>query len=37
MYLAVESFGRLYMQADNWHTDAHGYDLIAQGVVAALK
>jgi lysophospholipase L1-like esterase len=36
MYLAVETFGRLYMQADNWHTDARGYDLIARGVVQAL-
>jgi lysophospholipase L1-like esterase len=37
MYLPVETFGRLYMQADNWHTDAAGYDLIAQAVVQALK
>jgi len=36
MYLPVESFGRLYMQADNWHTDARGYDLIAHAVVDAL-
>jgi len=36
MYLPVESFGRIYMQADNWHTDAHGYDLIAHAVVQAL-
>ena len=32
-----ERFGRLYMQADNWHTDAAGYELIAQAVVQALK
>jgi hypothetical protein len=37
MYLPVETFGRLYMQADNWHTDAAGYELIAQAVVEALK
>jgi len=37
MYLPVETFGRLYMQADNWHTDALGYDLIARAVVKALK
>ena len=37
MYLPVETFGRLYMQADNWHTDAAGYELIAQAVVQALK
>jgi len=36
MYLPVESFGRVYMHADNWHTDAHGYDLIARAVVDAL-
>jgi lysophospholipase L1-like esterase len=36
MYLPVETFGKIYMQADNWHTDAQGYDLIAQNVVAAL-
>jgi lysophospholipase L1-like esterase len=32
VYLPVESFGRIYMQADNWHTDAIGYGLIAKGV-----
>jgi len=37
MYLPVETFGRLYMQADNWHTDAVGYELIAQAVANALK
>jgi hypothetical protein len=37
MYLPVESFGRIYMQADNWHTDARGYDLIARAVVDALN
>jgi hypothetical protein len=37
VYLPVESFGRIYMQADNWHTDAVGYDLIARAVVDALK
>jgi len=37
VYLPIESFGRIYMQADNWHTDAVGYDLIARAVVAALN
>jgi lysophospholipase L1-like esterase len=37
MYLPVESFGRLYMQADNWHTDARGYDLIARAIAAVLR
>ena len=37
MYLPIESFGRIYMQADNWHPDAAGYDLIARAVVDLLK
>jgi lysophospholipase L1-like esterase len=37
VYLPVESFGRIYMQADNWHTDAVGYDLIAHAVADLLK
>lgn len=32
VYLPIETFGRLYMQADNWHPDAYGYDLIARAV-----
>jgi lysophospholipase L1-like esterase len=36
VYLPVESFGRIYMQADNWHTDAVGYDLIARAAADAL-
>jgi lysophospholipase L1-like esterase len=36
VYLPVESFGRIYMQADNWHTDAVGYDLIGHAVADAL-
>ncbi len=37
IYLPIESFGRIYMQADNWHTDAVGYDLIAHAVADALR
>jgi hypothetical protein len=37
VYLPIESFGRIYMQADNWHTDAVGYDLIARAVAAELR
>jgi lysophospholipase L1-like esterase len=37
VYLPVESFGRIYMQADNWHTDAVGYDLIAHTVAEVVK
>jgi lysophospholipase L1-like esterase len=36
VYLPIETFGRLYMQADDWHTDAVGYDLIAQAVANAI-
>jgi lysophospholipase L1-like esterase len=36
IYLPVETFGRVYMQADNWHTDAAGYELIARGVADAI-
>jgi lysophospholipase L1-like esterase len=37
IYLPVETFGRVYMQADNWHTDASGYDLIARAVANAIR
>jgi len=36
IYLPVETFGRVYMQADDWHTDASGYDLIARSVANAI-
>jgi lysophospholipase L1-like esterase len=32
VYLPIDTFGRVYMQADDWHTDAVGYDLIARAV-----
>jgi len=32
VYLPIETFGRVYMQADDWHTDAVGYDLIGHAV-----
>lgn len=31
-YLPIETFGRVYMQGDHWHTDASGYDAIARAV-----
>jgi hypothetical protein len=34
--LPIETFGHLYLQADNWHTDAIGYDLIAHAVAEAM-
>ncbi len=37
LYPPIESFGKIYMQADNWHTDAVGYDLIAKSVVNAIE
>jgi lysophospholipase L1-like esterase len=36
VYLPIETFGRVYMQADDWHTDAIGYDLIARAVADAI-
>jgi lysophospholipase L1-like esterase len=36
VYLPIETFGRVYMQADDWHTDAVGYDLIARAVAGAI-
>ncbi len=37
VYLPVETFGKIYMQADGWHPNAEGYDLIAQAVCEVLK
>ncbi len=37
VYLPIDTFGRVYMQADNWHTDAVGYDLIARAVADAIR
>jgi hypothetical protein len=36
VYLPIETFGRVYLQADNWHADAVGYDLIGQAVARAI-
>jgi lysophospholipase L1-like esterase len=36
VYLPIETFGRVYMQGDGWHTDAAGYDAIAQAVGRAI-
>ena len=35
--LPIDTFGRLYLQADNWHTDRTGYELIAQAVADAIS
>ena len=37
LYRPIESFGRIYMQADPWHTNAVGYELIARALLATLK
>ena len=37
VYLPIDTFGRVYMQADSWHTDAVGYDLIARAVADAIR
>jgi hypothetical protein len=36
VYLPVETFGTVYMQADDWHTNAEGYDLIARAAAEAM-
>jgi lysophospholipase L1-like esterase len=37
LYSPIESYGKIYMQADPWHTNAVGYELIAQALVDVLK
>ena len=37
VYLPIETFGRVYMQGDDWHTNAVGYDLIGHGVARAVE
>jgi lysophospholipase L1-like esterase len=37
LYTPIESFGRIYMQADPWHTNAVGYQLIARALLDTLK
>jgi lysophospholipase L1-like esterase len=37
LYMPVESFGEVYMQADSWHTDARGYELIAKALLEKIK
>ena len=36
-YRPIESFGKIYMHADPWHTNAVGYELIARALLATLK
>jgi lysophospholipase L1-like esterase len=37
VYLPIETFGRVYMQGDDWHTNAAGYDLIAHRVAGIVE
>lgn len=37
VFRPVETFGRIYMQADGWHTNADGYALIAEAVLDVLR
>jgi lysophospholipase L1-like esterase len=37
VYRPIETFGKMYMQADGWHTNAAGYELIANAVLEKLK
>jgi lysophospholipase L1-like esterase len=37
LYSPIESFGKIYMQADPWHTNAAGYELIAKALLGILK
>jgi len=36
-YAPIDTFGKIYMQADSWHTNAAGYELIANAVFESLK
>jgi hypothetical protein len=37
LYRPIESFGKIYMHADPWHTNAVGYQLIAKALLNTLK
>jgi lysophospholipase L1-like esterase len=37
IYMSIDTFGELYMQADSWHTNAMGYGLIAEAILEALN
>jgi hypothetical protein len=36
-YRPVETFGEIYLQADNWHTNAAGYHLLADKLLEAIS
>jgi hypothetical protein len=37
IYAPIDTFGRMYMQADGWHTNAAGYQLIAEAILQKLE
>jgi hypothetical protein len=37
VYLPIDTFGRVYMQGDDWHTDRVGYDLIGHTVAREIE
>ena len=37
IYRPIETFGKVYMQADSWHTNARGYELIANALLEKIK
>jgi lysophospholipase L1-like esterase len=37
IYAPIDTFGQMYMQADGWHTNAVGYQLMADAVLQALE
>jgi lysophospholipase L1-like esterase len=37
VYRPIETFGRIYLRADAWHTNAWGYELVANALIEALK
>jgi len=37
LYQPIDCFGKIYMQADSWHTDASGYERIANALLEVLQ
>jgi lysophospholipase L1-like esterase len=37
LYPPIESFGKIYLQADSWHPDGIGYRLIAEAMLQVLQ
>jgi lysophospholipase L1-like esterase len=37
VYRPIDSFGKIYLRSDAWHTNAQGYELVAKALIEALK